>query len=174
MVRKSLLGVCGRQSISTVTVALGVKTFVMYICTQGLDQLPWKGLDWGSRSEVWIVCGTGAWSRPYILSRSHIYVYIHNIYNIYASDSLRHAKITALAVNCSVGSCEALVCGVGLKIDLENGVKSKVDSGDWWQTAWNLLPRSSSAGLMNPSIHFQLGLLPVKGWLGTSAWNAWI
>ena len=39
---------------------------------KGLDQLPWKGLDRGSGSEVWIVCGTGAWSRPYILSRSHI------------------------------------------------------------------------------------------------------
>ena len=37
--------------------------------SKGLDQLPWKGLDRGSGSEVWIVCGTGAWSRPYILSR---------------------------------------------------------------------------------------------------------
>ena len=28
--------------------------------SKGLDQLPWKGLDRGSGSKVWIVCGTGA------------------------------------------------------------------------------------------------------------------
>ena len=41
---------------------------------KGLDQILSKGLDRRSGSEVWIVCGTGAWSRPYILSRSHIYM----------------------------------------------------------------------------------------------------
>ena len=38
----------------------------------GLDQLPWKGLDRGSGPKVWIICGTGAWSRPYMLSRNHM------------------------------------------------------------------------------------------------------
>ena len=42
--------------------------------SKGLDQILSKGLDRKSGSEVWIVCGTGAWSRPYILSRSHMMI----------------------------------------------------------------------------------------------------
>ena len=49
-----------------------IYSIIPKVWIKGLDQLPWKGLDRGSGSEVWIVCGTGAWSRPYILSRSHI------------------------------------------------------------------------------------------------------
>jgi len=46
---------------------------ITFYQSKGLDQLPWKGLDRGSGSEVWIVWGAGAWSRPYILSRSHMW-----------------------------------------------------------------------------------------------------
>ena len=46
-----------------------IYSIIPKVWIKGLDQLPWKGLDRGSGSEVWIVCGTGAWSRPYILIR---------------------------------------------------------------------------------------------------------
>ncbi len=42
--------------------------------SKGLDQRSGSTPLERSGSGVWIVCGTGAWSRPYILSRSHITV----------------------------------------------------------------------------------------------------
>ena len=51
-----------------------INSIIPKVWIKGLDRILSKGLDQRSGSEVWIVCGTGAWSRPYILSRSHIYM----------------------------------------------------------------------------------------------------
>ena len=64
---------CLLGRVNTADINSPIYSIIPKVWIKGLDQLPWKGLDRGSGSEVWIVCGTGAWSRPYILSRSHIW-----------------------------------------------------------------------------------------------------